>query len=399
MLRILLTLAACALAAAPAWAQKHYGPGVTDTEIKIGETGPLSGGNSVSGYIARMEIPFFQMINDQGGINGRKVNLIVEDDAYVPAKTVERTRKLVEQDGVLLMFGSLGTPTNLAVRKYLNDNKVPQLFFVSGAPQFNDPKNYPWSISGGGSYVTEGRIEAEYILKTKPDAKIAVLFQDDDLGKSLLQGLRQQLGDKADTMIVQTQSYQATDPTVDSQIISLASTGATVFADYAISRAVAQAIRKSTDLGWKPLHIVPAAAAIPEASFKPAGYENAIGTVSITIYKYPSDTARWGNDADYKAFRAFFEKYTPNADPNSVFNSLAYGSGSLLVEALKRCGDELTRENVLKAVLSLDTEVPMYLPGIHFHVTPDDYTPFHQAQIVRFNGTTMELVGDVLSVR
>ena len=340
------------------------------------------------------------MINDQGGVNGRKINFLVYDDGYNPAKTVEQTRKAVEEDGVLLMFGSTGTPTNLAVRKYLNDNKIPQLFLVSGAPQFNDPAKYPWSIPGAGNYATEGRIDAEYILKNKPNAKIAVLYQNDDLGKGFLSGLKKELGDKAATMILKEISYEATDPTVDSQVISLQSSGADVLVAYALPKIVAQGIRKMVDLGWKPQLIVPAIAAIPEAAFKPAGMENAVGTISLTALKDPTDDKRWGEAPDFKAFKDWMAKYnTSSPDPNSVLNSVAYGSASLMIEVLKRCGDNLTRENIIKVATELDVDVPMFLPGIHFHITPDNYDAFRQAQIARFNGTKMEPVGDLIAVQ
>jgi branched-chain amino acid transport system substrate-binding protein len=391
---------ACGLALHAAKAQNKYGPGVTDTSIKIGQTAPLSGPFSVSGNVAKAQITFFKMINDAGGVNGRKIDFVVYDDGYNPAKTVEQTRKLIEEDGVFLMFGSTGTPTNLAVRKYLNDNKVPQLFLVSGAPQFNDPKQYPWSIPGAGNYSTEGRIDAEYIFKNKPDAKIAVLYQNDDLGKGFLAGLKTELGDKATTMILKEVSYEATDPTVDSQLITLQSSGADVFVDYALPKIVAQAIRKAADLGWKPLHIVPAIAAIPEAAFKPAGFENAIGTISLTALKDPTDEARWGEAPDYKAFKEWMAKYnTSSPDANSVLNSVAYGSASLLIEVLKRCGNDLTRENVIKVATGLDVDVPMFLPGIHFHITPDNYDAFRQAQIARFDGKKMVPIGQLISVQ
>jgi ABC-type branched-subunit amino acid transport system substrate-binding protein len=389
-----------AVALQPALAQKHYDAGVTDTEIKIGQTAPLSGPFSVSGNVAKAQITFFKMINHRGGVNGRKIDFIVYDDGYNPARTVEQTRKLVEEDHVFLDFGSTGTPTNLAVRKYLNANNIPQLFLISGAPQFNDPKNFPWSIPGAGNYVTEGRIDAQYILKNKPDAKIAVLYQNGDLGGSFLKGLRQQLGDQADKMIVSAISFEPTDPTVDSQIISLAQTHATVFADYALPKIVAQALRKSLDLGWHPLHIIPAIAAIPEAAFKPVGYENAVGTISLTALKDPTDKAQWGNSPDFKAFGEWMAKYnTSSPDPNSVLNSVAYGSASLLIDVLTKCGDDLTRANVIKVAGSLDVPIPMFLPGIRFHITPDNYDAFRQAQIARFNGTKMVPIGQLISVQ
>ncbi len=392
-------LTACALAAAPAFAQKHYDTGVTDTEIKIGETAPLSGPVSSSGNAAKAEITFFKMINDRGGVNGRKIDFILYDDGYNPARTVEQTRKLVEEDKVFVVFGSTGTPTNLAVRKYLNAQKVPQLFLVSGAPQFNDPKNFPWSIPGALDYVTEGRIDAEYVLKNKPDATIAVLYQNGDLGGSFLKGLRLGLGDKADKMILSALSFEPTDPTVDSQIISLAQTHATVFADYALPKAVAQALHKATDLGWRPLHIIPAIAAVPEAAFKPAGYENAVGTISLSALKDPTDKEKWGNSPDFQAFEAWMAKYnTSSPDPNSVLNSVAFGAASLLIDVLKGCRDDLTRDNVVNVATHLNVAVPMALPGIRFHISPDNYDAFHQAQIARFNGKKMVPIGQLISV-
>ena len=392
-------LMAGALAVTPALAQKHYDTGVTDTSIKIGQTAPLSGPVSSSGNAAKAEITFFKMINDQGGVNGRKIDFILYDDGYNPARTVEQTRKLVEEDKVFVVFGSTGTPTNLAVRKYLNAQRVPQLFLVSGAPQFNDPKNFPWSIPGALDYVTEGRIDAEYILKNKPDATIAVLYQNGDLGGSFLKGLRLGLGAKADKMILSALSFEPTDPTVDSQIISLAQTHATVFADYALPKAVAQALHKAADLGWHPLHIIPAIAAIPEAAFKPAGYANAIGTISLTALKDPTDKEKWGNSPDFQAFQAWMAKYNNSSpDPNSVLNSVAFGAASLLIDVLKGCGDDLTRASVVKVATHLDVAVPMALPGIRFHISPDNYDAFHQAQIARFDGKKMVPIGQLISV-
>jgi branched-chain amino acid transport system substrate-binding protein len=392
-------LALCALAAAPSLAQKHYDTGVTNTEIKIGQTAPLSGPVSSSGNTAKAEITFFRMINDRGGVNGRKIDFILYDDGYNPARTVEQTRKLVEEDRVFIVFGSTGTPTNLAVRKYLNVQKVPQLFLVSGAPQFNDPKNFPWSIPGALDYVTEGRIDAQYILKNKPDATIAVLYQNGDLGGSFLKGLHEGLGDKADKMILSALSFEPTDPTVDSQIISLAQTHAGVFADYALPKAVAQALHEAAELGWHPLHIIPAIAAVPEAAFKPAGYENAVGTISLTALKDPTDKEKWGNSPDFQAFEGWMKKYnTSSPDPNSVLNSVAFGAASLLIDVLEGCGDNLTRANVVKVATHLDVAVPMALPGIRFHITPDNYDAFHQAQIARFDGKKMVPIGQLISV-
>jgi ABC-type branched-subunit amino acid transport system substrate-binding protein len=389
----------CALAALPALAQKHYDPGVTDTSIKIGQTAPLSGPFSVSGNVAKAQITFFKMINDRGGVNGRKIDFIVYDDGYNPARTVEQTRKLIEEDHVFIDFGSTGTPTNLAVRKYLNAQKVPQLFLVSGAPQFNDPKHFPWSIPGAGNYVTEGRIDAQYILKNMPNATIAVLYQNGDLGGSFLKGLRQQLGDKADKMILSQISFEPTDPTVDSQVISLAQTHATLFVDYALPKIVAQALRKSLDLGWHPAHIIPAISAIPEAAFKPVGYQNAVGTISLTALEDPTDKAQWGNSPDFQAFQAWMAKYnTSSPDPGSVLNSVAFGSANLLIDVLKGCGDDLTRANVIKVASKLDVPIPMFLPGIRFHITPDNYDAFRQAQIARFDGKKMVPVGKLISV-
>ena len=285
------------------------------------------------------------------------------------------------------------------MRKYLNAKKCRSSFLVSGAPQFNDPKNFPWSIPGAGNYVTEGRIDGQYILKNMPDATIAVLYQNGDLGGSFLKGLRQQLGDKADKMILSAISFEPTDPTVDFQIISLAQTHATLFVDYALPKIVAQALRKSIDLGWHPAHIIPAISAIPEAAFKPVGYQNAVGTISLTALKDPTDKAQWGKSPDFQAFQAWMAKYnTSSPDPASVLNSVAYGSASLLIDVLKGCGDDLTRANVIKVASKLDVPIPMFLPGIRFHITPDNYDAFRQAQIARFDGKKMVPIGQLISV-
>jgi ABC-type branched-subunit amino acid transport system substrate-binding protein len=394
-----MTLLLALFTAAAALAQKHYDPGVTDTEIRIGQTMPLSGPASGFSTLGKAQLTLFKMINDQGGVNGRKIMSIFYDDAYSPAKMVEQARKLVEQDHVLLLFGTTGTPPNLAARKYLNDRKVPQLFLISGAPQFNDPKNYPWSVPGSGNYRTEGRIDAKYILKNKPDAKIAVLYQNDDFGKSLLAGLRQELGDKADTMIVAAVSYEPSDPTIDSQIITLASSGATVFADYALPKFLAQGIRKSVDLGWRPLHIIAGNTAIAETAFKPAGYQNAIGIISVTVLKDPADP-QWANAPDFKAFKAWMEKYNSSSpDPNSVLNSVAFGSVSMLVEVLKQCGDNITRSNIVKIATTMDYQVPMFLPGIRYRPSPGDYDGFKAEQLTRFDGVKMVPIGQLIEVR
>ena len=347
-----LSIFALALAGGLAFAAGQYGPGASDTEIKIGNTMPYSGPASAYGTIGKAEAAYFTMVNEQGGINGRKINFISRDDGYSPPKTVEQVRKLVEEDQVLLVFNPLGTPPNTAIRGYLNDNKVPQLFVATGADKWNDPKNFPWTMGYQPSYRIEARIYGRYILKNLPNAKIALLYQNDDFGKDYLIGLREGLGDKADKMIVATKTYETTDPTVDSQIVSLQGSGADVLLTAAIPKFAAQAIRKVYDIGWKPTHFVNNVSSSVGAVMKPAGPEKALGIISATYGKDPTDP-QWQDAPDMKEWMAWMKKYYPAGNITDANNVYGYGVANLMVAVLKACGDNLTRENVMKQAASI----------------------------------------------
>jgi branched-chain amino acid transport system substrate-binding protein len=386
-----------ALAALPARAEKQYGPGVTDTEIKIGNTGPYSGPASSYGTIPKAEAAFFRMLNDQGGVNGRKINFISYDDAYTPPKTVEQVRKLVEEDGVLLMLAPLGTPTNSAIQRYLNQKKVPQLFVATGATKWNDPKHFPWTMGWQPNYQSEGHVYAAYILEHQPNGKIGVLYQNDDFGKDYLKGVKDGLGDKAKSMIVVEAPYETTDPTVDSQIISMKSAGADVFVNTGIPKFAAQAIKKAAEIGWKPLHILSSVGNSVGATLKPAGLENAKDIVSDFYIKDPTDP-QWKNDPGYQQWIAFMEKYYPEGDRTDAGNVVGPSFCQTLVQVLKQCDDNLTRENIMKEAANLhDFTVPMLLPGIKINTSPTDFAPIKQIQMARFDGERWQLFGPVLS--
>jgi branched-chain amino acid transport system substrate-binding protein len=385
------------LATAPANAQKKYDPGVSDSEIMIGQTMPFSGPASAYAAIGNAEAAYFRMINDQGGINGRKINLIAYDDSYNPAKTVEQTRKLVESDGVLLMFGSLGTAPNAAVQKYLNDKKVPQLFAATGATRFSDPVNFPWTMPVIPSYQTEGRLYGRYILANHPDAKIGILYQNDDLGKDYITGLKQILGAKAASMIVAEAAYEPTDPTVDSQIVMLKSVGADLFYNISTPKFAAQAIRKIAELGWKPVHILANVSSSVGGVLKPAGFEASQGIVSVSYLKDPGD-AMWDNDPGMMKWRAFMDKHYPAGDKNSSLNTSGYGIAQLLEVVLRNCGDNLTRENVMKHATSLkDVQLDISLPGTVMNTSPTDYRVVKQLQTMRFKGEHWEGFGSIIT--
>jgi branched-chain amino acid transport system substrate-binding protein len=392
-----LSAASLVLASGLAFAAGQYGPGVSDSEIKIGNTVPYSGPASAYGIIGKSEAAYFNMINEQGGINGRKINFISRDDGYSPPKTVEQVRQLVEQDQVLLMFATLGTPPNTAIQAYLNDNKVPQLFVTTGADKWNDPKHFPWTMGWLPTYQTEGRIYARYILKNIPNAKIAVLYQNDDFGKDYLNGLRAGLGDKADKMIVATQSYETTDPTVDSQISALQASGANVLLTAVIPKYSAQAIRKVYDIGWKPTYLVSSTANSVGAVMRPAGAEKGVGLISATYFKDPTDP-QWTDTAEYKEWLAWMKKYNSSGNVADAFTVVGYNFAQTLVAVLKSCGDNLTRENVMKEAASLhNLSLPMLLPGITLSTSADDFAPIKQMQLMRFDGTSWKLFGDVMS--
>jgi branched-chain amino acid transport system substrate-binding protein len=400
MQRIIATgvaAAGIAFAGTVAFAAGQYGPGVSDTEIKIGNTMPYSGPASAYSAIGKSQAAYFAMINEQGGINGRKINFISRDDAYSPPKTVEQVRKLVEEDRVLLMFQTLGTPPNLAIRGYLNDNKVPQLFVATGADQWNDPKHHPWTMGWQPSYGTEARIFARYILKNLPDAKVAVLYQNDDFGKDYLNGVRADLGDKAEKMMVATQSYETTDPTVDSQIVSLQSSGANVLVTAAIPKFTTLAIRKVFDIGWRPTNFLNSVSTSVASVMKPAGFEKSVGIISPAYTKDPTDP-QWQDTPEYKEWLAWMKKYNPSGNINDAFTVYGYASAQTLVAVLKACGDDLTRDNVMKQAASLhNLALPMLLPGITISTGPDDYAPIKQMQLQKFDGTGWKLFGDVIS--
>ena len=394
---IAVSIACAALLATPANAQKKYDPGATDTEIKIGQTMPFSGPASAYATIGKAEAAYFRMINEQGGINGRKINLIAYDDGYNPAKTVEQTRKLVEGDEVLLIFGSLGTAHNAAVQKYLNDRKVPQLFVATGATRFSDPVNFPWTTSANPSYQTEARVYGHYILTNYPSAKIGILYQNDDLGKDYVVGLKQALGDKAASMIVAEAAYEPTDPTVDSQIVRLKSAGADVFYDISTPKFAAQAIRKIAELDWKPVHILTSNSSSVGAVLKPAGLDASRGIISVNYGKDPDDPT-WDNDPGMKRWRAFMDKYYPEGDKHSNLNSYGYGNAQTLVNLLRACGDNLTRENVMAQLANIkDFEFDLLLPGISIYSSPTDYRGIRQLQMMRFNGERWEGFGPIIS--
>ena len=383
---------------ASAWAaEKNYGPGVTDTEIKLGQTVPYSGPASAFSSYGRTMTGYFQMINEAGGINGRKITFISYDDGYSPPKTVEMTRKLVESDGVLLLAGSVGTPTNTAVWHYLNENKVPQLFPGTGATKWDDPKGHPWTIGFFVSYRAEGLIYATYILKHKPDAKIGVLYQNDDFGKDYLNGLLDGLGDKAASMIAVKASYETTDATVDSQIVQMKAAGCDAFLLIAIPKFEALAIRRVAEIEWQPLFITNGIAASVGAAFKPAGLENCKDIITDNSFKDPTDPA-WKDDAGFKWWVSFMDKYYPSGDKSD--NGAVYGPsvGGATVQVLKQCGDDLTRENVMRQAANLhDLELPMLQPGITVNTSPTNFRALKQVRMERFDGQRFQTFGEVLT--
>jgi len=376
-------------------AQKKYGPGVTDAEIKLGQTMPYSGPASAYGAIGKAELAYFQMINEQGGINGRKVNLLSLDDGYSPPRAVEQVRKLVEEEGVLALFQTLGTPSNSAIHKYVNAKKVPHLFIATGATKWGDPKNFPWTIGFQPSYQIEAKIYARYILKNKPDAKIAVLYQNDDYGKDYVKGLKDGLGDKTG-MIVAEASYEVSDPTVDSQIVTMKSSGADVMFTIATPKFAAQSIRKVYDIGWKPLHFVNNVASSVGAVLSPAGLDKSVGLTTALYMKDPTDP-QWEKDAGMRKWREFMKKYMPTADQADFNYVYGYGAAQLLTMVLKACGEDLTRENLMKQATSLqDITLDVTLPGIKYNTGPNDYFLVEQLQLARFDGKRWVLFGEVL---
>ncbi|EKS34162.1 MAG: branched-chain amino acid ABC transporter substrate-binding protein [Bradyrhizobiaceae bacterium] len=389
-------VAALAMTSGHALAQKKYDTGATDTEIKIGNIMPYSGPASAYGVIGKMEEAYFKMINDQGGINGRKITFITYDDGYSPPKAVEQARKLVESDEVLLIFGPLGTPSNSAIQKYLNAKKVPQLFVATGATKFGEPKEFPWTMGWQPAYQSESRVYAKHLLATKPDAKIAILYQNDDFGKDMLKGLKDGLGAKA-SQIIAEDSYEVSEPTIDSHIIKLKASGADVFVSFTTPKFAAQAIKKVAELGWKPMYIQSNVGASVGSVLKPAGFENAQGILSAAYAKDGADP-QWDNDEGMKKFYAFLAKYAP--DMNKADGSVVYGYGQAqtLVQVLKQAGDNLTRENIMKQAANLKDFVPdTLLPGVKINTSPTDFYPIDQLQIMQFKGEKYELQGPIIT--
>ena len=391
----LSAIAALALTSGSASAQKKYDTGATDTEIKIGNIMPYSGPASAYGVIGKMEEAYFKMINEQGGINGRKINFISYDDGYSPPKAVEQARKLVESDEVLIVFGPLGTPSNSAIQKYLNSKKVPQLFVATGATKFGDPKDFPWTMGWQPPYQSESRVYATHLLKSKPDAKIGIMYQNDDFGKDMLKGLKDGLGAKV-SLIVAEESYEVSEPTIDSHIVNLKAKGADVFFSFTTPKFAAQALKKVAEIGWKPVYYQSNVGASVGSVLKPAGFENAQGIYSAAYAKDGAD-AQWDNDEGMKKFYAFLAKYAP--DMNKADGSVVYGYGQAqtMVAVLKAAGDNLTRENIMKQAANLKDFFPdTLLPGVKINTSPTDFYPIQQLQIMQFKGEKYELQGPII---
>lgn len=376
-------------------AQKKYDPGASDTEIKIGNIVPYSGPASAYGAVGKAAGAYFEKINAEGGINGRKITFISLDDAYNPGKMVEQTRKLVEQEEVLVLFAPLGTAGNSAIQKYMNAKKVPHLFVSSGAARWGDPKNFPWTMGWNVSYQAEGKIYAQHILSTKPAAKIAILVQNDDFGKDYLKGLIDGLGDKAKTMVVAQASYELSDTTIDSQMVTLKTSGADTFVNITTPRFAALAIRKSAELGWKPTHYLVNVSNSVTTVLKPAGFENAVGIISAAYIRDPVER-RWKDSKEFADFNEFMKKYYASGNPLDSINVIGYSMAQTLVQVLKQAGDNLTRANIMKEAANLNMTLPMLYPGVNVKTGPNDFNPIKRMQMIKFNGTGYDLLGGVL---
>ena len=384
------------LATTGAFAQKKYDTGATDTEIKIGNIIPYSGPASAYGVIGKTEAAYFNMINAQGGINGRKINFISYDDAYSPPKAVEQVRKLVESDEVLVVFNPLGTPSNTAIQKYLNGKKVPQLFVATGATKWNDPKNFPWTIGWQPSYQSEAVIYAKYLLKEKPNAKIGIIYQNDDFGKDYLKGFRDGLGAKAASMITVEDSYEVAEPTMDTHVVKVKSANPDVLMIFASPKFAAQIIRKTGELGWKPLQIMTNVSISVGAVMQPAGFENGQGVLSASYSKDGTDQ-QWKDDPGIKKWSAFLDKYFPEANKADSGTIYGYGAAQTLVKVLEMCGDDLTRANVMKQAANLkDIQQSTLLPGVKVNTSPTDFAPIDQMQMMKFEGESWKLFGEVM---
>jgi branched-chain amino acid transport system substrate-binding protein len=385
------------LATQSAFAQKKYDTGATDTEIKIGNVEAYSGPASAYGVIGKTEEAYFKMINDQGGINGRKINWISYDDGYSPPKTVEQVRKLIESDEVLFIFNALGTPTQSAVQKYQNSKKVPQLFLATGASKWNDPKDFPWTMGYQPSYRVEGRIFAKYILKTKPDAKVALFYQNDDFGKDYIAGVKDVFGDQASKLVVAEETYETSEPSIDSHIVKLKGTGADVLVNISTPKFAAQTIKKLAELQWKPMHLMTDVSISIGAVMKPAGLDASEGVLSAGYLKDASDP-QWKDDAGMKKFMAFADKYMPGSDISDANLVYGFSAAQTMVQVLKQCGDDLTRENIMKQAASLKNFEPdTLLPGVHVTTGPNDFAPIEQLRMMQFKGGKWDFFGDVIS--
>jgi ABC-type branched-subunit amino acid transport system substrate-binding protein len=394
---VVLLYVLTALVGSTAHSEERYGPGASDTKIRLGQTMPYSGPASAYGAYGKAQAAFFRMLNEHGGINGRKIELLSLDDGYSPPRAVEQVRKLVEQEQVLAIFSSFGTPTNAAVVKYLNLKKVPHLFVTSGAAEFADPKTYPWSMGWRVNYVAEARVYARYLLRERPNVKIAALYQHDDAGRDYLRGLREGLGERADKMIVAEASFEVTDPTVDSQIVTLKGSGADTLFVFGSAKPTAQAIRKVWDLGWHPLQFVGNPAASVATVMKPAGLEKSVGIISGAYLKDPTD-AHWENDSGLRQWLEFMKQYYPEGDLTDLYNVYAYATAQTMVQVLKQCGNDLTRENVMRQAANLkDLELPILIPGIRINTGPHDYSPIEQMQLQRFDGKQWVLFGEIIA--
>jgi len=395
--RLAIAIAVFAASTGGALAQKKYDTGATDTEIKIGNIMPYSGPASAYGVIGKTEQAYFNKINPAGGINGRKINFVSYDDGYSPPKAVEQARKLVESDEVLFVFNSLGTPSNTAIHKYMNAKKVPQLFVATGATKWNDPKDFPWTMGWQPNYQSESHIYGKWLLKEKPQSKIAILYQNDDYGKDYLKGLKDELGAKAASMIVAEESYETTEPSIDNHIVKLKATGADVFFNVTTPKFAAQAIKKMAEIDWKPVHLLNNVGASVGSVLKPAGFENSQGIISAAYLKDVSDP-QWDQDAGMKEFLDFLAKDFPEGNKLDGSVIVGYGVAQTLVQVLKQCGDDLTRENVMKQAANLkDFRTEVLLPGIKINTSPTDFAPISQLQLMRFKGERWELFGDVIS--
>lgn len=389
-------MACVALSPIAAAGTGNQGPGVTESEVKIGQTMPYSGPASSFAAIGRAMTAYFRKVNDEGGVNGRKINLISLDDGYSPSKAVEQTRRLVESDEVLAIVGTFGSPTNFAIQKYLNAKKVPGLFLGTGANRVSEPATYPWSMGWQPNNHAKGVIYAKYVLKERPNAKVAVLYQNDDFGRDYARGFRDGLGDKASSMIVKELSYEISEPTIDSQVLTLKAAGADVFLDISTPKFTAQAIKKMSETKWEALHLLSDAAGSISSTLVPAGLETSKGVITVAFRKDPNDPA-WADDAGMKDYLAFMKRYMPDANPSETYHVFGYATAQTLVHVLKNCGDDLTRENLMKQAASIkDLELPMMLPGIKLNTSATRYTPMSQEQLMQFDGTRWKPIGDVI---